>query len=173
MYLVWGYGEYNKSYEHESQKCHLKVFSTFFPLDWSNGLSDESLPISTLFHSRIVSCSASAFYALSHGVSKCSHAFCHAQGWQANDISQATLTLARPNGAKSNGAKMTSRSLQKIPERMSEAKRVKIALPRFSFLTTSNLTPKEDFEQLFNFQGPIISECTIVVLEYHGPMLLR
>ena len=76
------------------------TFCPFFPLEWSNNLSDESLPISTLFHSRIVSCSASAFYALSHSVSKCSHAFCHAQGRQANDISRATLTLARPNGAK-------------------------------------------------------------------------
>ena len=41
---------------------------------------------------------------------------------------------------------------------MSEAKLVKITLPRFSFLTAADLTQKEDFEQLFNFQGPVISE---------------
>ena len=29
-YLVCGYGEYDKSYEHESKKCHLKVLSIFF-----------------------------------------------------------------------------------------------------------------------------------------------
>ena len=45
---------------------------------------------------------------------------------------------------------------------MSEAKLVKITLPSFSFLTAADLTQKEDFEQLFNFQGPVISECTIV-----------
>ena len=39
---------------------------------------------------------------------------------------------------------------------MSEAKRVKIILPRFSFLTAADLTPREDFEPLFNFQGPVI-----------------
>ena len=60
---------------------------------------------------------------------------------------------------------MTSRSRQKIPERMSEAKLVKITLSRFSFLTASDLIPKEDFEQLFNFQGPVISECTIVIID--------
>ena len=135
-------------------------FCPFFPLEWSNEMSDESLPISTLFHSIIVSCSASAFYVLSHSVSKCSHAFCHAQEWQANDVSRATLRLAWPNGAKNNGAKMTSRSRQKFPERMSGAKRIKITLPSFSFLTASDLTQTEDFEQLFHFQGPVISECT-------------
>ena len=60
---------------------------------------------------------------------------------------------------------MTSRSRQKVPVPMSEAKRVKIyPPPRFSFWTGANLTPKEDFEQLFNYQGPIISECTIIGL---------
>ena len=60
-----------------------------------------------------------------------------------------------------NGAKITSRSRQNFPTRMNGAKRVKITLPRFSFLSAADLTPKEDFEQLFNFQGPVISECTI------------
>ena len=49
---------------------------------------------------------------------------------------------------------------------MSETKGVKITLPRFSFLTAADLIPikiKEDFEQLFNFQRPVISECTIVI----------
>ena len=56
---------------------------------------------------------------------------------------------------------MTSWSRQKFPARLSEAKRVKITLPRFSFLTAADLTPKEDFEQLSNLQGHVISECTI------------
>ena len=56
---------------------------------------------------------------------------------------------------------MTSRSRQKFPARLSETKRVKITIPHFSFLTAADLTPKEDFEQLFNFQGPVISECTL------------
>ena len=43
-------------------------------------LLGESLLISTLSYSRIVSCSTSAFYAFSHSVSKRWHAFCHAWG---------------------------------------------------------------------------------------------
>ena len=38
---------------------------------------------------------------------------------------------------------------------MSEATLVKIILPRFSFLIAADLTPREDFEQLFKFQGPV------------------
>ena len=76
------------------KKCHLKVLSIFL-LKWSNDLSEESLSISTLSYSRIVSRSASAFYALSHGVSKCWHAFCHSWEWLANDISQSLMQLLR------------------------------------------------------------------------------
>ena len=75
-------------------------FCQFFPSEWSNDLSEESLPISTLSWSRIVSCSESAFYALSHSMSKCWHAFCHVREWQTSDISRASLMLSRPNGAK-------------------------------------------------------------------------
>ena len=35
--------------------------------------------------------------------------------------------------------------------------------PQLCFLILADLTPKENFEQLFNFQGPVISECTIGV----------
>ena len=52
---------------------------------------------------------------------------------------------------ENHGAKLTSSSHQKFPTRMSEAKWVKTTLPHFSFLTAADLTPKEDFEQLFIF----------------------
>ena len=51
---------------------------------------------------------------------------------------------------------------QKFPVRVSETKLVKITLPCFKSLTAADLSPKDDFDQLFNFQGPVISECTIV-----------
>ena len=63
---------------------------------------------------------------------------------------------------ENNGAKITSRSRKKFPVRISETKRVKITLPRFSILTAADLSiKKNDFEQLFNFQGPVNSECTL------------
>ena len=64
--------------------------------------------------------------------------------------------------ARKNGAKMTSRSRKKFPVRVSETKRVKITLPYFKSLTAVDLCPKDDFDQLFDFQGRVISECTIV-----------
>ena len=75
-------------------------FVHFFHLDSSDGVLEESLPISTLSCSRTVSCNPSSFYALSHSLSKCWHPFCHARGWQTNDISHAAFMQARPNGAK-------------------------------------------------------------------------
>ena len=56
---------------------------------------------------------------------------------------------------------MTSRSRKKFPVRVSETERVKITLPCFKSLTAADLSPKDDFDQLFNFQGPVISQCTI------------
>ena len=74
-----------------------------------------------------------------------------------------TQLLSRPGQMpRKNGAKMTSRSRKKFPVRVSETKRVKITLPYFKSLTAVDLCPKDDFDQLFNFQGPVISECTIV-----------
>ena len=49
---------------------------------------------------------------------------------------------------------------QKFPVWIRETKRVKITLLRFSILTASDLSRKDDFEQLFNFEGPVVSECT-------------
>ena len=63
---------------------------------------------------------------------------------------------------ENNGAKMTSWSRKKFPVRVSETKLVKITLPCFKTLTAADLSPKDDFDQLFNFQGPVISECTII-----------
>ena len=54
--------------------------------------------------------------------------------------------------------------------RVSDTKLVKITLPFFKILTAADLSRKDDFDQLFNFQGPVISECTIVDLhaQRHG-----
>ena len=80
---------------------------------------------------------------------------------QVTSLTQLLRVLAK--WREKNGAKMTSRSRQKFPAQMSETKRVSITLPSFCFLIPADLTPKEDFEQLYNFQGPVISECTIVL----------
>ena len=97
MYLVWKYGECNN--EHGSKNVSRR-FCPFLHLESSDGVSEKLLPISTPSYSRTGCCSPSTFYALSHSLSKCWHAFCHAQGWQTNDISHAAFTQARWNGAK-------------------------------------------------------------------------
>ena len=70
---------------------------------------------------------------------------------------------------------MTSRSRKKFPVRVSETKRVKITPACFKSLTAADLSPKEDFDQLFNFQGPVISECTysdaVEVIHMHSKVL--
>ena len=139
-------------------------FCPFSTLEWSNDLLEELLPISSLSWSRIVPCRASTFHALSHSVLKCWHAFWHTQEWQAIAgkwrLSHRKSYTVPAKWREKNGAKMTSRSRQKFPAQMSETKRVNITLPRFCFLIAADLTPKESFEQLFDFQGPVISECT-------------
>ena len=134
---------------------------------------DGSLPISTLSFSRIVSSSASTFdlRIATQRVKMLAHLLpcLGVTGkWHLSRNSYAGPAIWREN----NGAKMTSRSRQKFPAQLSEAKRDKITIPHFSFLTAADLTPKEDFEQLFNFQGPVISECTIVLTKDQGSSLL-
>ena len=90
------------------------------------------------------------------------HAFCHARGWQTNDMSHPAFTQARWNGAKIMAPRWRH-DREKIPVRVSETKRVNITLPCFKSLTAADLSPKDDFDQLFNFQRPVISECTIVL----------
>ena len=68
---------------------------------------------------------------------------------------------------------MTSRSRKKFRVQISETKRVKITLPYFSILTAADLSQKHEFEQLFNFQGPVISECPIVCANEIGIVLLE
>ena len=77
-------------------------FCPFLHLESSDGISKKLLPISTLSYSRTAAgcCSPSTLYALSHSLSKCWHAFCHAWDWQTDDISHAAFTQARRNGAK-------------------------------------------------------------------------
>ena len=131
------------------KKCHLKVLSIFSfgmvkrHVGW---IAADFYP----FPFKNSPCSASAFYALSHSVSKCSHAFCHAQEWQANDISRATLRLARPNGAKNNGAKMTSDSRQKFPER---GKTNQNHTPPLQLLDCFRFDPKRRIWAAFQFPG--------------------
>ena len=72
-----------------------------------------------------------------------------------------------------NGAKMTSRSRKKFPVRVSKTKQVKITPACFKSLTAADLSPKDDFDQLFNFQGPVISECTIVDCRIPWPLSSR
>ena len=134
-------------------------FVHFFHLESPDGVSEESLPISTLGYSRNGFCSLSAFFALSHSVSKSWHAFCHARKWRTNGISQAAFTQARPNGSKIMAPRWRHVRAKSFP---CETKRVKITLPRFSNLTAADLSQKDNFELLFNLQGPVISECTIV-----------
>ena len=135
-------------------------FCPFFTFE-IDGVSEELLPISTLSCSRTGSCSPSAFYALSHSLSKCWHAFCHARGWQTNDLSHAAFSQARPNGAKIMAPRWRHGRPKKFPMRVSETKQVKITQACFKSLTAADLSPKDEFDQLFNFQGPVISECTI------------
>ena len=79
-------------------------FCPFLHLESSDGVSEKLQPISTLSYSRTGCCSPYTFYALSHSLSKCWHAFCHARGWQTNDISHTSfytgLLKWRENGVK-------------------------------------------------------------------------
>ena len=68
---------------------------------------------------------------------------------------------------ENNGAKMTSWSRKEFPVRVSETKLVKITFPCFKSLTAADLCRKDDFDLLFNFQGPVISECTIMMRTKH------
>ena len=128
-------------------------FCPFFHLESLDNVSKDSLSISTLSYSRTVSCSASAFYVLSYSLSKCCHAFCHARGvtgkWHLSRSFYASPAKWREN----NGAKMTSRSRKKFPVQVREAKRVKITLPRFSFLTAADFSKKRRFWAAFLFSG--------------------
>ena len=70
---------------------------------------------------------------------------------------------------ENNGAKMTSWSRKKFPVRV--LKRNKTGqnhTPLLQELDFPDLSRKDDFDQLFNFQGPVISEFTIVTLRSCG-----
>ena len=137
-------------------------FCPFLHLESSDGVSENLLPISTLSYSRTSCCSPSTFYALSHSLSpEMLACFLPCSGvtdkWHLSRSFFAGPLKWREN----NGAKMTSWSRKKFPVRVSETKLVKITLPCFKSLTAADLSRKDDFDQLFNFQGPVISECTI------------
>ena len=89
--------------------------------------------------------------------------FLPCSGWQTNDISHAAFTQACWNGAKIMAPRWRHDREKKFPVLVSETKLVKVTLPCFKTLTAADLSPKDDFDQLFNFQGPVISECTIML----------
>ena len=163
MCLVWKYGEYNKSYERGSKKCPLEVLSifTFGMVRWRFGkIAANFYPqllknrlLQPVYLLRIVTQLVEMLACLlpCSGVT---------DKWHLSRSFYAGSLKWREN----NGAKMTSRSRKKFPVRVSETKRVKITLPCFKSLTAVDLSTKDDFDQLFNFQGPVISECTIVWL---------
>ena len=135
-------------------------FCLFLHLEWSNGVSEKNAAdfypqllknrlLQPAFLLRIVTQLVEMLACLlpSSGVT---------DKWHLSRSFYASPLKWREN----NGAKMTSRSRKKFPVRVSEAKRVKITLPCFKSLTAADLRPKDDFDQLFNFQGPVISECT-------------
>ena len=140
---VWfeNIGRYNKSYERESKECYLKVLSIFFSFGIVRCVLEESLPISTLSYPRLVSCSASAFYALSHSLSKCWHAFCHAHAWgrQTNDISHAALRrLAK--WREIMAANVVTFPQKKYSRANKQNKTSQTHTPRFSMLTAADLS---------------------------------
>ena len=161
MCLVWKYGEYNKSYEHGSKKCPLEVLSifTFGIIRWRVGkIAADFYPqllknrlLQPVYLLRIVTqlVEMLACFLPCSGVT---------DKWHLSRSFSAGPLKWREN----NGAKMTSWSRKKFPVRVSETKLVKITLPCFKSLTAADLSRKDDFDQLFNFQGPVISECTIV-----------
>ena len=163
MCLVWKYGEYNKSYERGSRKCHLEVLSIyilgivglrvgrvaadFYP----QLLKNRFLHPVCLLRIVIQLVEMLACLLPCSGVT---------DKWP---LALSRSFYAGPaKWRENNGAKMTSRSRKKFPARVSELKRVKITLACFKSLTAADLSPKDNFDQLFNFQGPVISECTIV-----------
>ena len=162
MCLVWKYGEHNKSYERESKKCHLEVLSifTFGIVGWRVArIAADFYP--QLLKNRFLQpvcllCIVTQLVEMLACLLPCSWV---TNIWLLSRSFYAGLAKWREN----NGAKMTSRSRKNFPARVSQTKRVKITLPCFKSLTDADLSPKDDFDQLFNFQGPVISECTIVM----------
>ena len=167
MCLVWKYGEYNKSFERGSRKCHLEVLSIFIfgivglrvgrvAADfYPQLLKNRFLQPVCLLRIVIQLVEMLACLLPCSGVT---------DKWHLS----RSFYAGPAKWCENNGAKMTSQSRKKFPVRVSETKRVNITLACFRSLTAADLSPKDDFDQLFNFQGPIISECTIhVVLDLH------
>ena len=162
MCLVWKYGEYNKSYERRSKKCPSAVLSifTFGIVGWRVGkIAADFYPqplknrlLQPVYLLRIVTqlVEMLAYVLPCSGVT---------HKWHLSRSFYAGPWKWREN----NGAKMTSWSCKKFPVRVSKTKLVKITLPCRKSLTAADLSPKDDFDQLFNFQGPVISEWTIVL----------
>ena len=169
---VWfeNMGSITKGMRLEVENVTWRFCPFFFHLESPEGVSEESLPISTLSYWRTVSCSPYAFYALSHSLSKCWHAFCLAWGWQANDLTGPAFAIAQ---ARPNGAKIMAPRWRHIRAKCFLAKKrnktSQMTRPCFRILTAADLSQQDNFEQLFSFQGPEISECTLV-LQWRRPL---
>ena len=152
MCLVWKYGEYNKSYERGSRKCHLEVLSIFifgivrlrvgriaadfYPQPLKNRFLQ---PVCLL---RIVTQLVEMLACLlpCSGVTDI---------WPLSRRFYAGPAKWREN----NGAKMTSWSRKKFPVRVSETKRVKITLSLLQDLDCCRFEPKKRFWSDFQFLG--------------------
>ena len=140
-------------------------FVHFFHLESSDGVSEESLPISTLSYSRTGFCSPSAFFALSHSVSKSWHAICHARKWQTNDISHAAFTQARPNGAKIMAPRWRHVRAKSFPCKWAKQNESKSHFPASASWLLPIWAKKTILISFSNFRDPgALSECTIVLL---------
>ena len=141
MCLVWKYGEYNKSYVHGRRVCHLEGLSVFFI--WSSWMTCRKNRcrfhpqlLKNSFRQRV--CLLCIVIQLVNMLS----CLLPCPGWPANDISHAAFYASPAKLHENIGAKMTSRSAKKFPVQIREAKRVKITLPRFSFLTAADFSKK-------------------------------
>ena len=165
---VWFYGEYNKSYERGNRKCHLKVVSifSFEIVGWRAGRIAAYYPHSLypqILKNRLLQ-PVCLLRIVPHCLSKFWHAACllpcsgMTDKWHLSRRFYAGPAKWREN----NGAEMTSRSFKRFPANKRN-KESPTHTSRFKILTAAHLSPKGDFERLFNFQGPVISECIIVV----------
>ena len=125
MWLVWKYGEYNKSYERGSRKCHLKVLSIFFFI-WNRRM------MCRMNRCRFLpSASQEQFPAACLPSMHC-HTACQIAGMPsamlrgARQMTSLTQLFHRPSQmARNNWAKMTSRSRKTFPVRISKQKESK------------------------------------------------
>ena len=153
MCLVWKYGEYNKSYERGSRKCPLEVLSifTFGIVGWRVGrIAADFYP--QLLKNRFLQpvCLLRIVTQLVEMLACLLPCLGVTDKWPLSRSFYAGPAKWHEN----NSANMTSRARKKFPMRVSETKQVKITLACFKSLTAVDLSPKDEFDQLFNSRDP-------------------